>query len=231
MKQQPRIKTPSPALVIACVALAVALSGVGYAAVTLPRASVGTKQLKKNSVNSAKIKNGSLVPADFKGGVVNAGLFDGLDSTAFLPATGEATDADKLDGMDSLAFMRGNGIVYSAARAYAQGSFAPIFLSIGNFIGLAYDCPFPGDASWLYFFNYTASVMNVFADSGGANPTYYQLVPFDGGDEGMLFLPANAAGESYFLQVQGAGGIATIQVATVNRVSDCHAQALVVRSL
>ena len=43
---------PSPALVVACIALAIALGGTSYAAVTLPRNSVGTKQLKKNAVNS-----------------------------------------------------------------------------------------------------------------------------------------------------------------------------------
>lgn len=36
---------PSPAMVVACTALAVALGGTGYAALTLPRNSVGTKQL------------------------------------------------------------------------------------------------------------------------------------------------------------------------------------------
>ena len=38
--------------------------GVGYAAVTLPGNSVGTKQLKNNAVTGAKVKNGSLGTAD-----------------------------------------------------------------------------------------------------------------------------------------------------------------------
>ena len=41
---------PSPAIVIACVALLIALGGVSYAATALPRNSVGTAQLKNNSV-------------------------------------------------------------------------------------------------------------------------------------------------------------------------------------
>ena len=61
-----RITRPSPALVISIVALFVALGGTGYAAVQLPRASVGAKHLKKNSVSSAKVKNSSLVLGDFK---------------------------------------------------------------------------------------------------------------------------------------------------------------------
>jgi hypothetical protein len=64
---------PSPATVIACIALIVALGGTGYAAVTLPANSVGTAQLKKNAVTSLKVKNGSLLSADFKTGQIPAG--------------------------------------------------------------------------------------------------------------------------------------------------------------
>ena len=59
---------PSPATVIASIALLVALGGTGYAAVVLAPNSVGTPQLKNNAVNSAKVKNGSLLAADFKSG-------------------------------------------------------------------------------------------------------------------------------------------------------------------
>ena len=68
-----RIRHPSPALVVACIALAVALGGVSYAATVLPRNSVGTLQLKANSVNSSKVINGSLLRADFKAGQIPAG--------------------------------------------------------------------------------------------------------------------------------------------------------------
>jgi hypothetical protein len=68
----PRLR-PSPALVVACIALAVSLGGTSYAAITLPKNSVGTKQLKKNAVISTKVKNGSLLRADFKSGQIPAG--------------------------------------------------------------------------------------------------------------------------------------------------------------
>ena len=45
-----RIPRPSPALVISCIALSIALTGVSYAAVVIPRNSVGTLQLKANAV-------------------------------------------------------------------------------------------------------------------------------------------------------------------------------------
>jgi hypothetical protein len=60
-------------MVVACMALAVALGGTSYAAITLPKNSVGTKQLRKNAVISTKVKNGSLLRADFKSGQIPAG--------------------------------------------------------------------------------------------------------------------------------------------------------------
>jgi hypothetical protein len=64
---------PSPAIVIASLALLVTLGGTGYAAIVLPDNSVGTAQLKSNAVTSLKVKNGSLLAADFKAGQIPAG--------------------------------------------------------------------------------------------------------------------------------------------------------------
>jgi len=72
-KQRRILRRPSPAMVVACIGLAVALSGTGYAVTALPRGSVGTAQLKANAVNSQKVKNGSLLGADFKAGQLPAG--------------------------------------------------------------------------------------------------------------------------------------------------------------
>jgi hypothetical protein len=69
----PKLRRPSPALVVACLALAVSLGGVGYAAVTLPKNSVGTPQLKRNAVVSAKVKDRSLKAVDFATGQLPAG--------------------------------------------------------------------------------------------------------------------------------------------------------------
>lgn len=77
-------RRPSPALVIACIALGVALGGTSYAAVLqVPRNSVGAVQLKSsavtspklaaNAVTSAKVRNRSLQRADFAAGQLPAG--------------------------------------------------------------------------------------------------------------------------------------------------------------
>jgi hypothetical protein len=68
-----RLRPPSPALVVACIALGISLSGVGYAATVLPRNSVGTAQLKANAVVSGKVKNRSLRAADFAAGQLPRG--------------------------------------------------------------------------------------------------------------------------------------------------------------
>ena len=51
---------PSPAMVVACLALLVALGGTGYAAIKLPANSVGTKQLKRSAVTGVKVKSNTL---------------------------------------------------------------------------------------------------------------------------------------------------------------------------
>jgi hypothetical protein len=61
-----RSRTPSPAMLVALLALFVALGGSSYAALSLPKGSVGATQLKKNSVTSPKVKAGSLLLSDFR---------------------------------------------------------------------------------------------------------------------------------------------------------------------
>jgi hypothetical protein len=65
---------PSPALVVATLALLFALTGTGIAAVAaLPRNSVGTKQLRNGAVVSSKVRNHSLLARDFKRGQLPRG--------------------------------------------------------------------------------------------------------------------------------------------------------------
>ncbi|MGA0123005.1 MAG: hypothetical protein ACO3KD_08405, partial [Gaiellales bacterium] len=67
------MRLPSPAMVVALIALFLALGGTGYAVTQLPKNSVGTKQLKRNAVTSAKVKDGSLTARDFKAGTLLTG--------------------------------------------------------------------------------------------------------------------------------------------------------------
>jgi hypothetical protein len=64
---------PSPAMLVALVALFVASSGGAYAALNLPANSVGTKQLKNGAVTGVKVKHRSLLASDFKHGQLPKG--------------------------------------------------------------------------------------------------------------------------------------------------------------
>lgn len=55
-------RRPSPAMVVACIALCIAFTGTAFAA-GLGKNSVGSKQLKKNAVTSAKIKRSAVTSA------------------------------------------------------------------------------------------------------------------------------------------------------------------------
>lgn len=73
MKAILRRVRPSPAMVVACIALVFSVTGAGYAAGMLGPNTVGTKQLKKNAVISSKVKNRSLLAVDFKAGQLPQG--------------------------------------------------------------------------------------------------------------------------------------------------------------
>jgi hypothetical protein len=60
----------TPANVIACVALFVALGGTGWAGQVIGHNSVGTPQLKSNAVTTSKIANGAVSKAKLAAGVV-----------------------------------------------------------------------------------------------------------------------------------------------------------------
>jgi hypothetical protein len=61
------LRRPSPAMIVACLALLIALGGTSVAAVSqLATNSVGTPQLKNNAVTAAKIASNAVVAAKIK---------------------------------------------------------------------------------------------------------------------------------------------------------------------
>jgi hypothetical protein len=94
--------------VVAMIALFVALGGTGYAALKLPKNSVGAKQIKANAVRSAEVRNRSLKAGDFRRGQLPIGAKgdtgakgDKGDTGTFGPITVqyEAAAEDLPDGM------------------------------------------------------------------------------------------------------------------------------------
>jgi hypothetical protein len=111
---------PSPAMVVAFIALFVAIGGSSYAVTRLPPKSVGAKQIRtgavrtvhiaRNAVTGAKIKNGSITGADIKvsslGGVASAavatnathaGAAAGVDKITYVSAAGGVPPAPPPD--------------------------------------------------------------------------------------------------------------------------------------
>jgi hypothetical protein len=82
-------------MVVACIALAIALSGVSYAAKSLAKNSVGTAQLKNNAVTGAKIADGAVTGADVGEATLDGSQISGVDaatlgghaSSYYAPAT------------------------------------------------------------------------------------------------------------------------------------------------
>jgi hypothetical protein len=100
---------PSPAMVVACIALVFAMTGAGYAAGMLGPNTVGTKQLKKNAVISSKVKNRSLLAVDFKAGQLPRGA-QGPQGAQGPPGPSNP-NADTLNGYHA------NGLIRTALGA------------------------------------------------------------------------------------------------------------------
>jgi hypothetical protein len=96
---------PSPAMVVACIALTVALAGTSYAAIRLPANSVGTVQLKRAAVTGAKVKKNSLTGTQIR------------EST--LERVPKALQADSADSADTAAAL--GRIDYQSATVSVPG--------------------------------------------------------------------------------------------------------------
>lgn len=91
-----RATMPSPAMVVAIVALITALAGTAYAAKQqLPKNSVGSKQLKTKSVTTGKISNGAVngnhvAPGSLTGQDINLNALGTVPSATSAAQTGNA---------------------------------------------------------------------------------------------------------------------------------------------
>ena len=98
---------PSPALIVAVIALVTALAGTSYAVSGLSKNAVGSKQLKKGAVKTAdvakdaittgKVKNGSLLKGDFAAGELSTqgtGTVTTRVASASLGPTGAGSGVD-----------------------------------------------------------------------------------------------------------------------------------------
>ena|SRR5437016_8279849 len=130
---------PSPALVISLIALFVALGGTGYAAIVLPKNSVGTKQLKNGAVTAAKISSSALKPYLKYGRTLPSGMTE-VGEWGFGTFSAGDTDAGS-EGQPVFTFsvplahaLNSNHVVYvtgsSATHCSGAGHAAPGYLCV-----------------------------------------------------------------------------------------------------
>ena len=144
---------PSPALVLASLALLVALGGTGVAAVavTAPRNSVNTAAIKtgavtnsklangsvtnsklaNNAVTSTKVKNGSLLAVDFATGQLPAGPKGDTGAKGDKGDTGAKGDAGN-NSLVAFANVNGTGAQPSIRSFGGQGTTAASVLACGT---------------------------------------------------------------------------------------------------
>ncbi len=132
-------RRPSPALVISCIALFVALSGVSYGYATgsigsreIRNSSITTKDIRNNQVRGADIRNSTIVGRD-----VAFDTLTGLDiKESKLGQVPSAANADTLGGVGSSGFVRKEAPAFTpiplTAGSTAPGEATPAYDVDGN---------------------------------------------------------------------------------------------------
>jgi hypothetical protein len=106
-----RPRKPSPAFFISLLALMVALGGTAYAGFSIPKNSVGTKQLKNGAVTTKKIKNHNVTASKIN----TAGL-----------TVPNAANANKLGGLGSSEYKTASNFTQSSTAKPITNTVATI---------------------------------------------------------------------------------------------------------
>ena len=105
--------------VVACTALFIALGGASYAAIMVPRNSVGAAQIKTGAITSNKVKDHSLLAVDFKSGQLPKGATGPAGPTGPAGASGAAGAAGAPGSAIGYAHLivSGAGVTVDATRS------------------------------------------------------------------------------------------------------------------
>jgi hypothetical protein len=202
---------PSPAMVVALLALFVSLSGSAYAALNLPKNSVGTRQLKKGAVTTAKLHNGAITASkvarnSLTGTQINASTLGTVPSaqTAATASNAEnaasATTAAELGGQPPSAYAPSR--LFGSPGSFIQQSTADPYCILGEIKLYAGEAPggvVSADGRLLQISTNTA-LYSVIGTTYGGNGTTDFAVPDLRGAEPKGNGPH---GVSYYICTQG----------------------------
>jgi hypothetical protein len=171
---------PSPALLVSVIALIVSLGGTGYAALRLPRNSVGPTQIKRsavgaselrrNAVTSSKVRNHSLTGADFQ--------LSALGTVPSAATAATAANANALQGHPASDFATGPSIRKIDFRAPADTPATSIFTAGG--LTLTATCTSAGVLLVEATTSTDHAVLHSFGNGGDANlDDFRTTVPLD----------------------------------------------------
>ena len=190
-------RLPSPSMVVSCIALAVALGGTSYAAITLPRNSVGTPQLKASAVTATKLGTRSVGPNKLQNNAVTERTVkaDAITGAKINESTlGPVPSADKVGGYTVRRF------VTTVAPGGAEAT-------VLNLNGLVITLTCPGGAVTLRGNNNSGEAAQLRFDGHGA------AAPFEGGSANFLST-SNAdlnnsenrgSGSAHYVRANGTG--------------------------
>ncbi len=105
------------------IALFVALGGASYAAVKIPKNSVGNTQLRKDAVTSTKVKDRSLLATDFKTGQLPRGATGAAGATGATGATGAAGGTGPAGPTFAFTYSGGGGGISGSYVSVVDQSF------------------------------------------------------------------------------------------------------------
>jgi hypothetical protein len=183
---------PTPALIVAIVALVFAMVGTGYAAFQLPAKSVGTKQLKANAITTAKVKAHAITGKKLKlnsiGTVPKANHAVTADTANALPApqlhlVGAAGEPPFLEGSGNVPaeaglsfppasfFKDADGVVHLEGIVKVGGSGLIFTLPPGFRPGSGKFQPYPGNEVILFGSNLIISGKDLSGSVIGEDPT------------------------------------------------------------
>jgi hypothetical protein len=134
---QRKLRLPSPAIVIACIALIAALTGTSYAAINslAPRNSVANSSIRNNAVTSLKVKDRSLLARDFKLGQLPAGAPGAAGAPGTAGARGPTGPAGP-SGSASIrwALVKGDATIVAQSGGITMTSHSPgnYFMDFGS---------------------------------------------------------------------------------------------------